>query len=208
MFLPPGLTQKSNTCGMHVHLTKDAFTKGHLYRFLLFFNENRVNVANIAERDYNRYCQFTGKEALKAKSEGRSGGKYEDVNVSKPHTVEVRVFAGVLDKDSLFKNLEFCDAVFYFTQGNEIEECSDWELFTKYVADRKERYTYLHKYIEEEGWKKVNAVREKKPPTFEELLVNTAPPLPRRATRISTLPSTFTWPASREVDVESSSDEL
>lgn len=55
-------------CGMHIHLSKSAFSNAHLYKFVKFFAEYPKYIEMIAERPANNYC-YTEKK-LQNKTKG------------------------------------------------------------------------------------------------------------------------------------------
>lgn len=144
----------SDTCGMHVHISKDAFNTRHLYRFMLFFQENQRFIFKISQRKsmekLERWAKFEegNKTDIFEKAQGKkSGDRYMAVNLENRHTIEVRIFRGTLNEGSFFKNLEFCEAAYYFTKHNTVKG-NTLKAFKKYILKHSEKYSNLIAFIE------------------------------------------------------------
>jgi hypothetical protein len=111
--------------GMHIHMSRQAFTSYQLFRFCAFFNRRpnsdfifklsgRPEKTGYAERIYNK------KDFIDA-AKGRQIGERESyTNTTNHSTIEVRVFGAVDNYDSMMKNIELCDAVFYYTKTAKV----------------------------------------------------------------------------------------
>lgn len=129
----------TDCCGMHVHISRDAFMSPiHLGKMIAFYNapSNRHFIERIAGRDCSRWAGIRqdatplaekmikgttswGKDVpLNAylSHEHHKHGKFLAVNLCKPHTVEIRIFKGNVAQVGFFKNLEFVDAVFQYAK--------------------------------------------------------------------------------------------
>jgi hypothetical protein len=120
------LTTKTNN-GMHIHMTKAAFTSKHLKRFvwMLVRPEHREFVLNLSERG-NSFGSYAPMPVWSARYKSNRA-KYDACLSSLPgrgavaletssgKTIEVRLFKGIVSYASLLKNLEFCDALYYYT---------------------------------------------------------------------------------------------
>ena len=104
----------TNTCGMHVHMSKNVFDEYTLRRFLTFIFENKDFNIKISERidmeKVDRYCSFvpeTDIETLTIDRYNSDGeGRHKAVNLNNEHTVEVRIFRGTLGYNGFMKNIE------------------------------------------------------------------------------------------------------
>ena len=135
-------------CGIHVHISRRAFTPLHLAKMTSFYNyDHNLNfITKVAGRT-STFAQFKnkdmldklrGKSATKLKGMkgllnniyGHSGGrqKYEAVNLCKPDTVEIRIFRGNVAKLGFFKNIDFVQAVFDYTK---IASCMNFDVGTE-----------------------------------------------------------------------------
>ena len=138
---------KSPRCGMHVHVGKDSLKDETTAKAVCFVNSesNRKFIYVIAGRkdsNYAKYKEKTLDEALK------SNDRHENINVTNPHTVEFRLFKGTLRKQSVFKNIEFCDAIMEFcAQDIELSTAMNRASFIKFVKDHEDRWPHLMAFI-------------------------------------------------------------
>lgn len=127
----------TNKCGIHIHISRMAFTKGHLARFVNFMNAgaNKDFICDIAGRANSTYCKtdpkYTIMDVMKNEHVGNNGGKYSAVNLLNDATVEVRIFRGNTRKAGFFKCLEFVDSLVQFTRTCGYTR--DSMHFTKYI---------------------------------------------------------------------------
>lgn len=142
----------SNTCGIHIHLSKKAFGTWQLYRFIKFFIDNKEFVVAISQRKPDQLERWSAIEEetnseliYKAKKKNGDGQRkrYVAVNLQNDRTVEIRLFRGTLNIQSFMKNVEFCYALFSFTR-----DCNDTSLdkFKEYI-DKSNDYSMLKKFI-------------------------------------------------------------
>ena len=156
----------TDTCGMHVHLTKSKFTTYQLYRFLDFFYKNPKFIGLISQRsnavleDKSSYCRLydndenfdSSDSSLKAiaadKKWNFDAPRYMAINLENSKTVEVRIFKGTLDKVSFHKNIEFCFALYAFCSGrNKTTETA----FLSYVSNKRKEYSNLYQWLVNKG---------------------------------------------------------
>jgi hypothetical protein len=143
------------TCGLHVHISKTAFTGLHLYRFLKMFYENPVFTMKIAQRrgsDAERWASLTTENhsALirKAKDGHDQVSRYVAVNTENGKTVEVRIYRGTLKTSSMLKSLEHAMAAYEYTKTCGMGECTS-TAFVKWVGRNSKRYSFLQEWLEE-----------------------------------------------------------
>ncbi len=144
-------TTKHLTCGMHIHLSKQAFTTFHLYKFMKFIYNNSSFIKVISERDTSNYAlNFDGsiKHDAKVKQKEKSDtARRVKVNLCNEDTVELRFFASVNNVFSLKKNMEFAHSLFYFTKNNSLRDATKPSLFKRYVVSKRVKYSNLNKFI-------------------------------------------------------------
>jgi hypothetical protein len=116
------------TCGIHIHMSKSAFTTYHLYKFLFFFyaKANRKFLVALSERgkeskyaswstDNSNHIKLLAKSKTNADSDPHS--HYHAINMHKSgKTIEVRIFNSTMQPESFHKNVEFCKSLFEFTK--------------------------------------------------------------------------------------------
>jgi len=147
-------SRRTNTCGMHIHLSKNLFSTFHLYKFMAFFHKNIPYTIYISERLYDdlqrwSYYYSGDTESLKGMAFRKYGNeRHAAINLENPETVEVRIFKGTLSPVTFFKNIEFVKAVFDFTRitkATKIANCE--EEFEKYVRANRKEFPNLVKFI-------------------------------------------------------------
>ena len=117
-----GLRAKSS-CGIHIHMTKKAFSYAHLYKFVKFIYDikNRPFMVELSQRGQeSSYAAFRGADTCEmAKFAKRktnvSGDRHSAVNCTGPNTIEVRFFGSTTNKTCFFKNIEFVYALYEYT---------------------------------------------------------------------------------------------
>ena len=167
----------AGTCGLHIHLSRSAFRdEKHLFKFFKLILDNAPDVKRFAGRDSERWANFdknyflnawndydadghyvtrTNDSLMKfAKNEGRNDNRYCAVNLQNRHTVELRFFKPSLNPKTVQAALQFCDAVFNYTET----ECDTQKVmsgnalafrsFRSWVATQ-ERYALLSNRIAE-----------------------------------------------------------
>lgn len=148
--------RSSPTTGMHVHITRTAFNKMHLYKFMRFISTNPAFVEVMAQRQAGgrRQYRITDGELLASKARGEyvDQDKYTDINVNHTETIELRIFKGAVTIEQLYANLEFCHALFMFTRDCHPRELESQALL-RYVEQHIEIYSNLHQFLVLNGGK-------------------------------------------------------
>ena len=145
----------TSTCGMHVHMSKAAFTSLHLYKFLKLFFENPNFILIISRRhkdNLQRWASAETDESLvyKAKTKSSKTGRYTAVNLQNSDTVEIRIFRGTLSPTGFWRNVEFCKAVFDYTKQASVREVTT-QAFCQYVKQNHKEFPNLAAFIEEKN---------------------------------------------------------
>lgn len=149
---PPDLrSHKTGTCGMHVHVSRDALSQLQLGKMLVFLNspDNLDFISKIARRGPTHWAGYSPKKHADAKKYPST--RYEALNLSGEYTVEFRIFRGTLIKASFLRNLEFCAALVAFCgpMKHSITDCMEETKFRDFVAKERKAYPHLHNYIME-----------------------------------------------------------
>ena len=141
----------TTTCGLHIHMSKSAFTTLHLYKFLKLFFENPEFILIISQRQRNaleRWASLTCDSSLVYKAKTKHGReKYVAVNTCNPGTIEIRIFRGTLAEAGFWKDFEFCKAVFDFTKVSGIKEITPVK-FMDYVTENKKMFPNLYQFLQ------------------------------------------------------------
>lgn len=115
----------SNTCGMHIHISKKSFGTWQLYRFIKFFNEYKEFIVSISQRKVEQLKKWASIEdeseselIYKAKKKCGNSSRYCAINLQNSATIEIRIFRGTLNFASFMKNIEFIDSLFNYTKNS------------------------------------------------------------------------------------------
>jgi len=122
----------TRSCGVHIHMSKKAFTSYQLYKFMHFINhdENRVFVNRVCGRDItdNEYCSAVNNEHTIIKvakdKERYMARRNSAVNLMAINTVEVRIFASTIWANVFYSYLEFLHSLYNFTNKNNCKKCT------------------------------------------------------------------------------------
>lgn len=159
----------AGTCGIHIHVSSDAFSEAHLFKFLSFHYDNPVICQTIGQRGSADYCSWSGwmetrpnlVKFAKKDPYSRPSHRYVAVNLTEEATIELRYFKGNLNPDRVRKNLEWVDAVYRYTKQLSSKEVKAGKLTFPHLLDwmgsQGERYQILRTFIEE---REVNVLGE------------------------------------------------
>lgn len=125
--IPPNiLNNPGETAGCHVHMTKDAFTTFHLFKFLNFLTQYQMGMYPIYKRTVGRASPKNGKvynkplpykNAVIAKQ--RTGDeKYWWINLKNKETIEIRLFKSASTTNELRAIIQSLDCLYYYTKDN------------------------------------------------------------------------------------------
>ena len=165
-------SHKAETCGLHVHISRDAFGESVLEQEasiarLLFFVEKSWNELLKFSRRTNRQLERwaarygykdTPKEMMDQAKNHRLG-RYTCVNLTNANTIEIRIFRGTLKYNTFLATLQLvnrlCDVAIHLSDA-EIHAMS-WSEFTSGITEPeliqylKERRLYLNEPVESEA---------------------------------------------------------
>ena len=154
-------------CGMHIHVNRSAFGKLQLVDFARLINDNKGLTHFVSQRkrfsEYSSWCDFgdsftknlVTELSYEAKYEKnkkmnqfpktRHGQRYQVVNLRNRATVEIRSFKGNLSELGFRKNIDFVEAVFYFTKS---KNCKITAVnFVDYVLANRKQFPSLFQYF-------------------------------------------------------------
>ena len=144
------LSYKTDTCGMHIHLSKKAFSTLHLYKFLKMFFENQEFITIISRRRASaleEYASLQSDESIVYKAKIKNNTeRYTAVNLQNDESVEVRIFRGTLSPIGFWRNVEFCKAIYEFTKIASIKDITA-KKFCDYVMNCKKEYLNLKQFL-------------------------------------------------------------
>lgn len=158
-----------DSCGMHVHISKDSFAKpgGHRdvalrHKFLhMIYNYPGLTLA-VSQRDRStrgiqKYASLISEGAHslvdKARQDTNFGQRhYVAVNMESPHTIEVRTFRGTLNPASFRKSVEFVHSLWEYCKYGECGHRSTNEYnYMKWLYSSSPVWDYrmLRKYLDD-----------------------------------------------------------
>lgn len=168
------ISYKTGSCGIHIHLSRNYFTEEHLERFLRMIYLQPSFTYLISQRQshalrqwaniYDEHNERYSKHALKEKIHDLCHKRYEAVNLTNSKTIELRIFRGTLNPTAFWKNIEYVQALVEFTKNtkNKLTLLK----FLNYVADNKDEYCNLQKWIVK---RRATLVHAKEPRTFKKV---------------------------------------
>lgn len=154
----------TSTAGMHVHMSKEAFTRVQLYRFLQLHYAHPELVELVSRRQSSDSLQqwasphwgrgggYGSRDqydtvAKVARDKGRGGARYHAVNLTNGRTVEVRIFRSTLRYSGFRQRIEWCKAAFDFSAQCSIQEAQDGVAFLDWLAKHRSEYRVLAKFL-------------------------------------------------------------
>ena len=143
------------TAGMHVHISRGQMKLEHQNSLSAFVHGNHEFIGRIARRKSNHYSKLQHVDRqMKDDSVSRylvnNGDRYQAVNWQNKNTLEIRIFQSNLNTEEFLSNIEFCRALYMFTQERNTASClADGAVqdFCGWVFDRKD-FTFLPRTLE------------------------------------------------------------
>lgn len=145
------------SCGLHIHMTKSAWTREMTTNLLEFIYFNPRFMILLSKRDFNtvadprtgkKYCRFDPENKDTKATLMRHDDKYVIINFRNPETIEFRCFKSVLDRAHIQCCIEFCYAMWVWTQSVGKDEAWDIQKFSRYVFQEREMYPLLTLFFE------------------------------------------------------------
>lgn len=143
----------SSSCGLHVHVSRGVLSEAGEVRlgYFVYSNKNRLEI--LARRAETSYAAFKVKQLQRGESLRSEAHHYDAVNFANRDTIEIRVFKGTLNPNTLIASLELCDAMVRFCGEVGDEDIREpkrgWELFLEWVNTQE--YVKLVKYMQNRG---------------------------------------------------------
>lgn len=110
----------NQSCGFHIHVNKSNLSKEHIDKLLNFFynplHNNTYVLKNISKRvkggGLKKYAELEPEHYTEVNIQ-----KHLALNISGDKTIEFRLFQGTLDKKSIWKYLDFVEALLLYTRS-------------------------------------------------------------------------------------------
>lgn len=163
--LPDNITV-SNRTGMHVHVSRNALSPLQEGRIIDFMNrsDNQNFIRKIAMRESNNYqrpCDHSLRTALRVRKTIKRGEglhsypKYSNLNLSKRHTIEFRIFSTPRTYKEFMIKMEFVKALVDYCQlawyNVGLKSQSYYENFTNWLSEQRKSYSDLYNFCKEKS---------------------------------------------------------
>lgn len=155
-----GRSWDTDSCGLHVHVSRKAFKSGaHMHRFLAMVYRNPQSMMKLAGRKNSRYARFNDvyvqdewgipRFNLKDKiHQGYRTERYSAVNTNNDNTLELRFFRGNMKRAGVMVALELTHALVEYTRDLSVADVKlgmlQWEWFADWVATNNGIYPNLY----------------------------------------------------------------
>jgi hypothetical protein len=135
-------------CGMHVHMSRAGFLDpAHIIRMGNFITGNKRFITRMAGRSSTDYAYIDPRKKYQyADGIAWDNSRYEGLNVTPLHTVEMRIFASTLDYPRFLANLQFCKALATFTREVQDANLKTTD-FRAWFGDKETSYPELSNLI-------------------------------------------------------------
>jgi hypothetical protein len=151
---------KSGRAGMHIHLSRKAFSNLHLYKMKVWSINHRKFIFKLSQRSENSFNEWAwpGEKcyAIKGIKNRHSymGCRSEAINLTSACTVELRVFRSSTAQDSFWRKVEFAQALYEFTKVISIKVAEDSEIdsFQMFVNQNHRKFPHLKEWLDGKSW--------------------------------------------------------
>ena len=162
--LPDNITISSRT-GMHIHISHNALSPLQEARIIDFMNrnDNQNFIRKIAMRpanDYQKPRDHSFNTALHLRKSRKNDNyysypKYSNLNLSKKHTIEFRVFSTPRTYKEFSIKMEFVKALVDYSQlawyNVGLKSQSYYENFTNWLSEQRKSYSDLYNFCKEKS---------------------------------------------------------
>lgn len=162
--------EEDSSCGMHIHVNREAATRTTWWKVALIISKCYVPVTKFTrreQRDLNDWASIPRKHklmdkmlsgrlrrnlSLEGEEEGR-GRRYCAINTTNENTFEFRMFSTTLDPTTFKATLQFVNAILEFAAGVGAahlitsRDSKVWDDFKAYAE--KNKYSLLVNYLNE-----------------------------------------------------------
>lgn len=148
-----GRGYESGNCGIHIHVTKNAYSAINWWKALEFIYKCKAYVKMFCQRNGNyRYCEYAhpssyegyGTSRMKNTYPKNHNSRYVALNFGDKPTGEFRMFRSTTDIERFWSSIEFVHSLMDFCVAHGyafIKNTSQQELWDEYCTFIKERST-------------------------------------------------------------------
>ena len=148
----------TDCCGLHVHLTRSAFSDLTWAKVALFLHDasNAEVLSRLFRRTPNGYCGrglFTSTiTSARIASQKGNGPRYRVVNFENDATVEIRWPRGSLKQTTILATIELCDAIVRYCAAQALSDVGDVTRFLAWLRlPSQSHYRALRNYCVDRG---------------------------------------------------------
>lgn len=146
-------SHNTDTCGLHVHMSRTGLTNVQIAKMVVFLNapENEALILAVARRYDAGFCKAKQKDLNSA---GQfSGDRYEMLNLANHHTVECRIFRGSLKPLAILAAVQFVNALADFCKDPRRSRLTQ-AAFVQFIAKpcRADDTDALRQYLTERNY--------------------------------------------------------
>ena len=161
----------TRTCGLHIHISRTGFNGGaHMHRFLNLVYSNAALYSALAGRSSERWAKFSDVDQVKPWegerdeigmrhyekfrsfkdkiNHGRRSDRYSAVNTQNRETLEMRIFRGTVNSDTLKSQLDLAHASVEYTRVMSVQQVRNGALsadsFMTYIESLPDLYPHLN----------------------------------------------------------------
>jgi len=170
----------TRTCGLHIHISRTGFSSGsHMHRFLNLVYSNPDFYSTLAGRTSDQWAKFTdiwqreykrdaNGERIWSEDTGyeitnkrtfmhklntdRNSDRYSAVNTNNAATLEMRIFRGTVNGDTIKSQLDLAHASVEYTRNLTVQDVRKGalsaDLFMWYIFQHEELYPHLSSRID------------------------------------------------------------
>jgi len=155
----PEYIHPHKSCGMHVHISRTAFSTMGAGKFVEFMNrsDNKSFIKLIAGRNTTNYQngdpEYTIKKPFRMATRGEYANRYNFVNLNNDKTIELRIFATPSNKKEFHIRMQFVKAMVDYCKpaihAVPYKQQTHFESFVSWLNNTKEEFKDLQNLIKE-----------------------------------------------------------
>ena len=155
----PEYIHPHTSCGMHVHISRTAFTWLGAGKFTEFFNrlDNKKFIKAIAGRGSNNYSEQSTDMDIKSPYKSRENRgyipRYNFVNLNNSKTIELRIFATPSNRLEFEIRMQFVKAMVEYCKPAQhtvsLKEQTHYQSFVNWVSTMTKDFKQLNNFIKE-----------------------------------------------------------
>ena len=155
----PEYIHPHKSCGMHVHISRTAFSTMGAGKFVEFMNreDNKAFVKLVAGRGTTNYQNgdpdYTIKKPFRMEKRGEYCNRYNFVNLNNSKTIELRIFATPANKKEFHIRMQFVKAMVDYCKpaihAVPYKQQTHFESFVSWLNNTKEEFKDLQNLIKE-----------------------------------------------------------